>query len=106
MRSSTPSGATGGGSISTSSSFSRPPHSLTATARTPRRGLPAVVREGLVGLRHAEDVVLALVRAALLGLRVEQLVGQALRHRALAAVARELDQPPHGQRAGAVRRDL
>jgi len=37
------------------------------------------VREGLVGLRHAVDVVLALVGAALLLLGVEELVGQTLR---------------------------
>ena len=36
------------------------------------------MREGLVGLRHAEDVVLPLVRAALLGLRVHELAGEAL----------------------------
>src|SRR5215207_7333264 len=42
--------------------------------------LPAVMREGLVGLRHAVDVVIALVRAALLGLSVQQLVGEPLRH--------------------------
>src|SRR4051794_12472160 len=69
-------------------------------------GLPAVVGEGLVGLRHAEDVVLALVRAALLGLRVEQFVGEPLGHRLLAAVARELDQPPHREGAGPALRDL
>src|SRR4051794_11079781 len=63
-------------------------------------GLPAVVGEGLVGLRHAEDVVLALVRAALLGLRVHQLVGEPLRHGLLAPLARELDEPPDGERAG------
>src|SRR3954451_8748047 len=63
--------------------------------------LPAVVREGLVGLRHAEDVVLALVRAALLGLRAHHLVGEPLRHRLLAPVARELDQPADRKRAGA-----
>src|SRR5687768_3314442 len=63
--------------------------------------LPAIMREGLVGLRHAEYVVLALVRAALLALRVQPLVGEPLRHRLLAAVARELDQPAHGERAGA-----
>src|SRR3954449_3013251 len=63
--------------------------------------LPAVVGEGLVGLRHAEDVVLALVRAALLGLRVQQLVREPLRHRLLAPVARELDQPADRKRAGA-----
>src|SRR3954453_837967 len=64
------------------------------------------MREGLVGLRHAVDVVLALVGAALLGLGVHQLVGEPLGHRLLAALARELDQPAHGQRAGTPRRDL
>src|SRR5947207_936953 len=68
--------------------------------------LPAVVREGLVGLRHAEDVVLALVRTALLGLRVEQLVGEPLGHRLLAPVAGELDQPAHRERTGPARGDL
>src|SRR5947199_8208611 len=68
--------------------------------------LPAVVREGLVGLRHAEDVVLALVRAALLGLRVEQLVGQPLGHRLLAPLAGELDEPANGERARSALRDL
>src|SRR5215217_1409415 len=69
-------------------------------------GLPAVVREGLVGLRHAEDVVLPLVRAALLLLGVEQLVREPLGHRALAARAGEADEPAHGERAGAAGRDL
>src|SRR5712671_3929343 len=55
--------------------------------------LPAVMREGLVGLRHAVNVVLALVSRTLLGLRVQQLVGQALGHGLLAAVAGELDEP-------------
>src|SRR4051812_23978164 len=63
--------------------------------------LPAVVREGLVGLGHAEDVVLALVGAALLGLGVHELVGEALGHRLLAAIAGELDQPADGEGAGA-----
>src|SRR5215207_6591556 len=71
-----------------------------------RRPLPAVVREGLVGLRHAVDVVLALVGAALLLLGVEELVGQALGHGLLAALARELDQPADGERARAGRGDL
>src|SRR5581483_12186046 len=66
---------------------------------TRRSGLPAVVSEGLVGLRHAVDVVLALVGVALLLRGVEQLVGQALRHRLLAAGAGELDQPAHGKGA-------
>src|SRR4051794_1855134 len=68
--------------------------------------LPAVVSEGLVGLRHAVDVVLALVRAALLVRRVEQLVRQALGHRLLAALARELDQPADGEGARAAGGDL
>src|SRR5918997_6888715 len=113
-RTSTPSGAIGGTSCSISSSLSRPPHSRTAIARTqgtyPARGaakrLPAVMGKGLVGLRHAEDVVLALVRAALLGLRVEQLVGEPLGHRLLAPVAGELDQPADRERAGAGRGHL
>src|SRR5215471_11039279 len=54
------------------------------------RGLPAVVREGLVGLRHPVDVVLALERAALLVQRVENLVGELVRH-ALRAPLRYLD---------------
>src|SRR3954447_1367164 len=76
-------------------------------ARRPcARRLPAVVGEGLVGLRHAEDVVLALVRAALLRLRVHELVGEPLRHRLLTPVAGELDEPAHGEGAGAALRDL
>src|SRR3954471_12294346 len=62
--------------------------------------LPAVVREGLVGLRHPVDVVLALERAALLVERVHDLVGQLVAHALLAAVARQRDEPAHGERAG------
>ena len=54
-----------------------------------RLSLPAVVSEGLVGLGHAVDVVLALVGAALLLLGVEKLVGEALGHRLLAPLAGE-----------------
>src|SRR5947209_10173211 len=68
--------------------------------------LPAVVGERLVRLRHAVDVVLALERVALLLLSVQQLVGQALGHRLLAPGAGELDEPAHGQGAGAAGRDL
>src|SRR3954451_16496174 len=64
------------------------------------------MREGLVGLRHAEDVVFALVRAALLGLRVHQLVGQPLRHRLLPALAGGQGAPADRERARAARRDL
>src|SRR5215218_9534788 len=71
-----------------------------------KRELPAVMSEGLVGLRHAVDVVLALVGRALLRLRVKQLVGEPLRHRLLAALARKLDEPADGKRAGTARRHL
>src|SRR6266446_9042479 len=68
--------------------------------------LPAVVRKGLVGLRHPVDVVLALERAALLIERVHDLVGQLVAHALLAAVARERHEPAHGERAGAALRHL
>src|SRR5688500_5981542 len=68
--------------------------------------LPAVVGEGLVGLRHAEDVVLPLVRAALMGLRVHELVREPLRHRLLAALAGEEHEPADREGAGAARGDL
>src|SRR5256885_11186703 len=68
--------------------------------------LPAVVREGLVGLRHPVDVVLSLERAALLVERVQNLVGELVAHPLLAPVARERDEPAHGERAGPALRDL
>src|SRR5687768_17466110 len=68
--------------------------------------LPAVVREGLVGLRHPVDVVLLLERAALLVDRVLELAGDLLLHPLLAALARELDEPADRERAGAALRDL
>src|SRR5450755_1099785 len=71
-----------------------------------RDRLPAVVREGLVGLRHAVDVVLALVGVALLLDRVRQLVGEPLGHVALAAGAGVVDEPADGERAGAARGHL
>src|SRR3954452_22601368 len=69
-------------------------------------GLPAVMREGLVGLRHAVDVVLALPGAALLLGGVEDLVGEAVGHRLLAAAAGEADQPADGERSRPTGRDL
>src|SRR2546421_1824920 len=67
---------------------------------------PAVVREGLVGLRHAVEVVLALECAALLVERVQDLARELLVHLLLAPVAREVDEPAHGQRARAALRHL
>src|SRR5215467_14806672 len=68
--------------------------------------LPPVVREGLVGLRHPVDVVLALVGAALLVERVEDLVGELLGHALLAPVARVRDEPADRERARAALRHL
>src|ERR1700761_6667555 len=68
--------------------------------------LPAVVGEGLVGLRHAVDVVLALPGAALLLVRVEDLAGQTIGHRVLATGAGVLDEPADGEGAGATRGHL
>src|SRR5215217_6571860 len=68
--------------------------------------LPAVVGEGLVGLGHAVDVVLPLPGVALLLRGVQNLVGEALGHRLLAARPRELDQPADCEGAGPPRRHL
>src|SRR6476646_488329 len=68
--------------------------------------LPAVVRKGLVGLRHPVDVVIALERAALLVQRVENLVGELVRRDLLAALARVRDEPPHREGACAPLRHL
>src|SRR5436309_5160034 len=73
--------------------------SLVLKAPFPSR-LPAVVREGLVGLRHPVDVVLALERAALLVQRVHDLVGELDAHALLPALARIRHEPAHGKRAG------
>src|ERR687891_560925 len=76
------------------------------TAKALSVSLPAVVREGLVGLRHAVHVVLLLERAALLLERVEELAGQLARHPLLAALARERDEPADRERARAALRHL
>src|SRR5215203_1376679 len=68
--------------------------------------LPAVVREGLVGLRHPVDVVLLLERAALGVDRVHELAGDLLLHPLLAPLARELDEPADRERACAALRHL
>src|SRR5258707_14471995 len=65
------------------------------------QSLPAVVRKGLVGLRHPIHVVLALVRVPLLLERVEDLPGELVAHVLLAAVAGERDDPAQRKRAPA-----
>src|SRR5436189_56490 len=69
-----------------------------ATAKILCFSLPAVVREGLVGLRHPIHVVLALERAALLVERVHDLVRQLLAHVLLAPVAGEGHEPADRER--------
>src|SRR3954468_6728121 len=89
---------------STSRTTGRPDGSTSSLARGrasgAKRELPAIVGEGLVGLRHAVDVVLALPGAPLLLRGVVDLVGEAFGHRLLAPPARELDQPADGEGAG------
>src|SRR6266545_5566694 len=69
-----------------------------ATARGERDlpgELPAVVRERLVGLGHPVRVFLLLDRSAAVLGRVEELAGQPLAHRLLAAAVGRHDDPPH-----------
>src|SRR4051794_3062776 len=55
--------------------------------------LPAVVREGLVGLRHLVGVLAALDRGSQAVAGVEQFVGEALGHGLLTTGARVRNQP-------------
>src|SRR3954470_3584585 len=73
--------------------------------RSPWR-LPAVVREGLVGLRHAVRVFTLLNRRAALVGGIEQFTGQAFRHGVFRTRTRTVDQPPNCQGLGAIRTDL
>src|SRR5688572_21001077 len=61
--------------------------------------LPPVVRESLVGLRHAVLVVLLLERAALLIQRVEKLARELALHPLFAPFARVNNEPADRQRA-------
>src|SRR5690348_16134623 len=64
---------------------------LTPSGRVLRRSLPAVVREGLVGLRHAMGV-LALPHGSAAILRgIHQFMSETKRHGLLAAVAGSLE---------------
>src|SRR3954447_10231652 len=68
--------------------------------------LPPVVREGLVGLRHPVDVVLALERPALLVEGVQNLVGELRAHPLFPPLPRVVHEPAHGERAGPALRHL
>src|SRR5438034_5373475 len=89
----------------TRSSATAASFSLVLKASFPSR-LPPVVREGLVGLRHPVDVVLALERAALLVERVQDLVRELVDHALLASLSREVHEPADGERPGAALRHL
>ena len=64
------------------------------------------MREGLVGLRHSVEVVLALEGPALLLEGVEDLAGELLVHVLLAALPRERDDPANSERPGTALRHL
>src|SRR5690349_5322394 len=68
--------------------------------------LPAVVREGLVGLGHLVGVLATLHRGAEAVGRVEDLVHEPLGHGLLTTLTRVADHPAQGQRGRAVGLDL
>src|SRR5258706_7675410 len=74
-------------------------HAGHRTKRRPRRS-PSVVREGLIRLSHLLQGVAPLYRGTDAVRRVEQLVGQTLRHRLFAPLPREADDPADGQCVG------
>src|ERR1041385_3803735 len=79
---------------------------VSVAAKTLLVPLPAVMREGLVGLRHPVHVVLALERVALLLQRVQDLAGELVVHALLPPVARVRHEPAERQRAAAALRYL
>src|SRR6195952_1159525 len=75
--------------------------SARATSTVSAIRLPAVVGEGLVGLRHLVGVFALLHSGAETVARVEQLVHEPLGHGLLAALAGGGDQPAQRQRGAA-----
>src|SRR5215470_12893176 len=84
----------------------RPERPRTPPGASSRPPLPPIMCKRLIGLRHAVYVVLPLPGAALLLVGVEDLAGETLGHRVLAAGAGVLDQPADRERAGAAGGDL
>src|SRR4051812_9822164 len=83
---------------------------VTRATETPFRarlaGLPAIVGEGFVRLRHAMRVLaLAHCRATIFR-GIHQLMRETERHGLLASVARRVDDPAHGERLAAGRTHL
>src|SRR5512141_2030978 len=77
-----------------------------AGSTTARRPSPAVMRVGLVGLRHLVHVFAALHRGAGAVRRVHDLGHEALGHRVLAAGAAVVHEPAQRERGAARRPDL
>src|SRR5579862_2699441 len=81
-----------------------PPYVRTLLRSSPVILLPAIVREGLVGLRHLVRIFALLDGVALVRRRVEELARELLLHRAsVGAVARGADDPAHAERERAIR---
>src|SRR5438552_12648967 len=83
-----------------------PAVSLRTTNGRMAKALPAIVRECLVGVRHAVRVFLLLDGVALALGRGDHFGSQLLRHRLLAPIARIQDQPAHRKRRAALRTNL
>src|SRR5437763_12876491 len=64
--------------------------------------LPPIMREGLVGFRHAVDVFFLLHGRALAVGGIEQFVGQLVGHALFAAPAAVTDEPANSQRGAPV----
>src|SRR5262249_27137083 len=69
-------------------------------------GLPAIVREGLVGLGHPVRVLASLDRVPGPVRGVEELGGKLFGHRAAGALARGVDEPAHREGVAAIAANL
>src|ERR1051326_5822460 len=76
------------------------------TTNDQRPSLPPVMRERLVGFRHAVDVFLLLDRSAAIIGGVEQLIAELIGHAFFSAAAAVANQPANRQRGAPVRIDL
>src|SRR5207247_10056243 len=68
----------------------------------PANGLPAIVREGLVGLRHLVRVFALLDGAPLVARGRQDLGGELVGERVVVALAREDDQPANRERVAPI----
>src|SRR3954451_220627 len=94
------------GTATFSSPLSQVPGPQGARLRSFLRCSPSVVGERAVGVRHLVEVLTALDRRALPVGRVHDLRHEALAHRVLPALTREVHEPPQGERRSPGRTDL